>query len=316
MYIKKILFSLILLSLTLSIYAVDNELTFCVTGDSRGKEDGINKKIINKIIDAVKKEKPSFVVVNGDLVNGYSSKLEKQLVTWRDTFMPPLLDAGIKVYSCRGNHDAANGKAKRSKTTALKIWQKVFSDKFAFPDNGPSGEKGVTYFIKSKNVLLLVFDSYTKKMKHKVNTEWMSQVLQKEKTSNSMHVFVMTHEPAFSVQHKDCLESNPKERDKFLELFLTNGGRSFFCGHDHFYNHAKVELPAGEFHQFVCGTLGAPLYKWKEEYSDKRVSKVKHTKAFGYMVVHIKGNTATLTMKAWNNKNELETIDTFSYTLK
>ena len=297
--------------------ASGDELVFCVTGDSRGSEDGINKKIALKIADAIKAEKPSFVFVNGDLVSGYSSDLEKQLINWRDTFMAPLLDAGIKVYSCRGNHDAAGGKIKRmlGKNDVLSIWQKVFSDKFAFPDNGPKGEKDVTYFVKENNVLVLVMDTYPGKPKHKVNLKWVKKVIQEEKGDKPMHLFAVTHEPAFAVRHKDCLASKPKDRDKFLDIFLSNGGICYFCGHDHFYNHAKVALPKGDFHQFVCGTLGAPLYKWKGKYKDKRVKEVKTSASFGYMVVRIKGKQATLTMKGWNNNGKLETIDTFSYSL-
>ena len=295
-----------------------DELTFCVTGDSRGGDDGINKKIITKTVEALKVEHPSFVAVNGDLVSGYSSKLEAQLINWRDSFMKPLLDAGIKVYSCRGNHDAAPGKVEwvMGKNSALSVWQKVFSGKFAFPNNGPETEKGVTYFVKNKNMLLLVMDTYPGKPSHEVNLPWVEKVIKAEKGDLPIYLFAVTHEPAFAVHHKDCLASKPKERDKLLDILVSNGGVCYFCGHDHFYNHAKVTLPKGEFHQFVCGTSGAPLYQWNEKYHEKNIQAVKTVKSFGYMVVHIKGKTATLTMKGWDKEGNLKTLDTFSYTLK
>jgi len=316
--IKTTFLTLFALSLfTSCIYAQtpqsSDALVFCITGDSRGKPKGetINKDIIQKLTDAFKEEKPAFVLVSGDLVSGYSSKLEQQLTEWRNTFMAPLLDAGIKVYPCRGNHDAS------PKKIAYNVWQKVFSGKFALPDNGPDGEKGATYFLKDKNVLVLVLDLYGKKgPTHKVNTAWMEKVIKEEKGNNPMHVFAMAHEPAFRARHKDCLASKPAERDKFLELLLSNGGVCYFCGHDHFYSHAKVALDKGEFHQFICGTAGAPLYDWKGKYADTRVKEIKADKAFGYMVVKIKGNTAVLTAKAWDKKGKLTTVDEFSYTLK
>jgi len=323
MYIVRIIFSVILLLSTATLYAdnenspstTNNELLFCVTGDSRGDEKGINRKILKKLVTALKSENPSFVVVNGDLVNGYSSKLEKELFYWRDTFMAPLLDAGIKVFSCRGNHDAVKGRIIKSSETALKAWQNVFSGRFAFPNNGPKGEKDVTYFVKNKNVLLFVMDAYSRE-KHTINTNWMKQIIEKEKKNFPIHIFTVTHEPAFSAKHRDCLAGDPVERDKFLNVFTSNGGVCFFCGHDHFYNHAKITLPKGEFHQFICGTSGAPLYKWEGKYKDKRVVQVKSKPIFGYMTVLVNGKTATLTMKGWNKKGKLEIIDTFSYTLK
>jgi hypothetical protein len=229
--------------------------------------------------------------------------------------MPPLLNAGIKVYSCRGNHDVANGKITKNKSTALEVWQKVFSGKFAFPENGPEKEKNVTFFIKDKNILIFVMDAYSLD-KHTINTQWMKKILVAEKGDAPIHIFTVTHEPAFAVKHRDCLAENPEERDKFLNIFLQSGGVCFFCGHDHFYNHAKVILPDGEFHQFICGTAGAPLYKWEGKYRDKRVIKIKSKTNFGYMLVHIKGEKATLTMKAWNKNDELEIVDSFSYSLK
>ncbi len=329
MKILKTALTVLLLFTLLSSYAdntkksqiiAEDELIFCVTGDSRGKDKGVNQKVLVQLVNALKKENPVFVAVNGDLVSGYSSKLENELINWRDTFMAPLIDAGIKVYPCRGNHDANGSKTMRllglGKNAPLQIWQKVFSGKFALPENGPKDEKGVTYFVKDKNILLLLLDSYGAKKRHIVDNSWIEEVLKKEKGTQSLHLFAVAHEPAFSVHHKDCLASVPKARDRFIKTFMTNGGVCFFCGHDHFYNHAKVALPQGELRQFVCGTAGAPLYKWKGKYADKRVTEIKTEKAFGYMIVKIKGKQATLIMKAWNEKGELEVIDTFTYTLK
>ena len=307
--------SLIFLCFSILLSAADNELVFCVTGDSRGGDHGINKKILTELVNALKAENPAFVAVNGDLVSGYSSKLQKQLEVWRDTFMAPLLDAGINVYACRGNHDANSGHFRKKGKSKL-FWDKVFSGRFVFPDNGPEKEKNTTYYVKDKNVLLFILDSYKRKPTHKVDVDWMKKVFKKEKGKTPLHVFVVTHEPAYAVHHKDCLASEPKARDEFVNIFLKNKGVCFFCGHDHLYDHSKINLPAGEFHQFVCGTAGAPLYKWDGKYQDKRVQNVKSDVAFGYMVVKIKGNKAELTMKAWDKHGKLKVIDTFTYTLK
>ncbi|MCK5843228.1 MAG: metallophosphoesterase, partial [Victivallales bacterium] len=235
-----------------------DELVFCVTGDSRGdfKNTKINKPILEKLVVALKKENPSFVLFSGDLVSGYSPELEKQLTEWRDVFMAPLLDAGVRVYPCRGNHESSQGHfVANSKVEAFKNWGKVFFGKYALPANGPDGEKGVTYFVKEKNVLAVVLDNYAKGRKHKVNLGWMKEVLAANMNKNGArtHLFVLCHEPAFSVLHKDCMQSHPTDRDAFVKLFMNNGGVAFFCGHDHFFNHAKVLYPTGVFHQFVCG---------------------------------------------------------------
>ncbi len=301
-----------------------SQVVFCVAGDSRGSvmpySAPINKEILAKLVTALKAEKPQFVLFTGDLVSGYSRDLEKQLTLWRDTFMKPLLDAGIKVYACRGNHDKSLGR-KSKRNAALKVWNKVFSGKFAFPQNGPKNALGVTYFVRDNNVLALILDNYKDDgYPHKVNVAWMSKIISQEKRKYPypLHIFAICHEPAFTVIHKDCLGKNKKARDEFLKSFLKAGGVAFFCGHDHLYNHSKVELPEGVFHQFVCGGAGAPLKKWNGKYLDKRLIKVQSSKSFGYMVVKVAGNKATLTAKGWNDKGTgtLKTIDKFTYTLK
>jgi len=292
---------------------------FCVTGDSRGdgKKSRINGPVAQKLVAALKAEKPDFVVVNGDLVSGRSGRLEEQLRAWRELFMAPLLEAGIPVYACRGNHDQSFGDDKPPRhETSLDVWNRVFSGRFAFPPNGPSKEKNVTYFVRRGPVLLLVMDNYAKSQSHRVNTSWMEAVLKYHHGEKPLHVFAAAHEPAFSVGHKDCLASHKRRRDKFLRLFLTAGGRCYLCGHDHFYDHAKVVLPEGEFHQFICGTAGAPLRDWKGKYRESRVRGVKHEKCFGYLDVRVRGPRATLAFKGWNDQGRLTTRDEFSYTLK
>ena len=295
------------------------EVHFCVLGDTRGddKKSKINGPVVQKLVTALKAEAPDFVVVNGDLVSGYSSSLEAQLSAWRDLFMAPLLEAGIPVYACRGNHDHSFGlkKTHHGKTTD-EVWNDVFTGKFAFPDNGPPKEKNVTYFVRQGPVLLLVFDNYTKHHTHRLNTDWMEAVLNYYRNEKPLHVFATGHDPAFSVGHKDCLASHKKTRNQFLHLFLRAGGVVYFCGHDHFYDHAKVVRPEGEFHQFICGTGGAPLRTWNGKYREKEVIALKHAKQFGYLSVRVQGPRATLTMKGWNDQDKLEVLDEFSYTLK
>ena len=305
-----------------------DKVKFCVAGDSRGsatKKNGpINTDIIKKTLDAIKKEKPDFVIFSGDLVLGYAKDLEKQLTLWRDTFMKPLLAAKIPVYACRGNHDQSFGGKKKKKGKGNSVedaWNKVFKGQFAFPDNGPANAKNMTYFIRDKNVLVFVFDNYTGKKLHQVDTKWMLSVIKKEasKPPTPLRIFAVCHEPAFALLHKDCLAVKPKQRDEFIKAFLKNGGLAFFCGHDHLYDHSTVKYPEGTFQQFVCGISGATLKKkWKGKYPDKKVENVKTDIAFGYLVVTVDDAKAEFLMKSWgeNGKEQAKKADQFSMDFK
>jgi len=324
---RKITISLLvaIFFLPILIASAGNKITFCVVGDSRGtvEKAPINTKIIKKIVTAIKKEKPEFILFPGDLVTGYSKKLERQLILWRKTFMKPLLDAGIRVYACRGNHDKSFSyvkKKRKKKKDPLKVWQKVFSGRYAFPQNGPKNARDVTYSVRKGNALILVLDNYTGHNRNEVDVDWVKKTIKTEsaKGPKPLHIFAMCHEPAFTVLHKDCLELREDKRDEFVNAFLEAGGKAFFCGHDHLYDHSKIKYPKGEFHQFVCGGAGAPLVSFNGKYKNRNVVNVKTEKAYGYAVVEIDGDKAVITVKAWKDDGNgpLKIIDTFSYTLK
>ena len=144
-----------------------------------------------------------FPFLTGDRNNDKTHRA--QLTKWRET-MQPVYDADIKVYAVRGNHD------KGSKEAGLGIWNDIFSGSYALPDNGPAGEKNLTYSVKHKNSLIIGFDSYLPG-DQKINQPWIDEQFV---NSDLPHVFVMGHEPAFQVGHKDCLDDNLQERNTFL----------------------------------------------------------------------------------------------------
>lgn len=288
-------------------------IRFCVTGDSRGSKvsEPINDTIIKKQVRALISERPAFVLFAGDLVLGYSHHLENELPLWKKAFMEPLKKAGVEVYACRGDHEMYTQelkKGERDKTQATaKIWRSVFSGKFAFPDNGPRDAKQLTYYVRKGNVLVFVLDNYTtQKSIDEVDVKWMKKVFAKEsrKRPGPLRVFAICHAPAFSVVHKDCLETKKEKRDAFVKAFVKMGGVAFFCGHDHLYDHSVIKTPDGEFRQFVCGTAGASLVDFNGKYRDNNVVNIKTEKEFGFMVVDILPTKTVLTMKAWSNSKK------------
>jgi predicted phosphodiesterase len=311
--IRLSLFSVLMLISSL-FYAGESEVRFCVVGDSRGHDKGINSKVLKQLVIAIKKESPQFVLFVGDLANGYTrkKKLRRQLTYWRDTFMKPLIDVGIKVYPCRGNHGlvwrkhdlvkkglGVNSKPYYSNKESLAIWNAVFSGEYQLPQNGPREEKGVTYSITTKNCLILCCDNYAPNNAHRVNQKWVDGELSKIKgVKQPYFLFILTHEPAYAVNHKDCLDDYPKERDVLIERFMNAGGDVIFCGHDHRYNHSVITLENKyKIHQYVVGTAGAPIRYWDGVYKNKQVKKVADFTGVGYVMVTINGNKCILTSK-------------------
>jgi predicted phosphodiesterase len=265
---------------------------FVVTGDTRGSDNGVNAVILAEMAQATIDEAADFIVVTGDLVNGSTDPmiLQSQLTAWRNV-MQPLYDANIGVYVCRGNHD----------TGSKASWDAVFSGSYAMPDNGPAGEENITYSFAHENGSFVVLDQYGAHL-NRVNQAWLDTEL----ASNALpHVFVFGHVPAFSVYHLDCLDDYPDARNRFWQSIASGCGRIYFTGHDHFYNHARIDDGDGnadnDLHQIITGAGGAPMYDWNGIYSGDNGAwtpqLVFHEKAYSYILAEVTGVTVTLTMK-------------------
>ena len=280
---------------------------FAVMGDSRDAIFGVNVQVLSKLVQAVIEQDVELVIFTGDAVFG-SYFVAAQLPSWLKV-MEPLWDAGIKVYPGRGNHETQG-----INLNALAAWQNSFVKKRALPTNGPTGHKKVTYSVLHRNALFISLDNYAGKTK--VPQDWLDiQLAQMEVP----HLFVYAHEPAFKLDHEDCLDDFPAKRDEFWQSLREAGGRTYFCGHDHFYDHARVDdgdgNPDNDLHQFVVGTAGAPLYGWSPPYNGVNngmtIEQVSHVQGFGYVLGEVTGLDVTLTYISM--KGEIK--DSWSYTV-
>jgi len=111
-------------------------------------------------------------------------------------------------------------------------------------------------------------------------------------------------------------------------LGLCIRGRTYFCGHDHFYDHARVDdgdgNPNNDIHQFIIGTAGAPPYTWSPPYEGNNtiytVEQWNHAKGYGYVLVEIDGLNVTMTWierqsKILNIPGIYEPNEVWSYTV-
>ncbi|MCP4707182.1 MAG: hypothetical protein GY869_01040 [Planctomycetes bacterium] len=256
---------------------------FIAVGDSRsnGENNGVNIAILNEIAHEIVSHNVDFVLFPGDMVNGSSNPtiFQSQLNTWRDT-MQPVYDAGIGVYPVRGNHE----------NYSLTAWRNVFTGPYALPQNGPAAEIDLTYSVSHKNAFIVALDQYV--TLRRVNQTWLDSQFA---DNSNPHVFVIGHEPAFAVHHADCLDDYPINRDDFWLSLKNEGCRIYFCGHDHFYDHALIDdldgNPNNDIHQYVVGTAGAPLRSWSPPYSGDNSSMIPaqhhHAEEYGYLVVEV-----------------------------
>lgn len=294
---------------------------FVVTCDSRCYTNGIEQIILREIVTEIIDQSANFVLFPGDLVYGYStagpSGFEAQLRTWVE-IMKPVYKANIGVYVCRGNHEISDvwgitpypdiDPCDYYATRWLNVFGNDLYPKQRLPGNGPPGEKYMTYSFTYKNSFIVSLDQYAgikHRDIHKVNQKWLDAQLV---SNTNSHLFVFGHEPAFRALHTDCLDNRPAERDALWASLRNSGGRAYFCGHDHFYDHARIDdgdaNPANDIHQFIVATAGASLYAWSPPYSgnntDYRVEQWYHAEKFGYILVEIDNLDVTM---AWMERH-------------
>ena len=314
----------LLLAVLSSMSFAEESWKFIVTADCRSDSDsdhnGVNVAILTEIVNEILKHEPDFFLFAGDLCVGNSDPviLEKQFMTWRGT-MQPVYDAGIGVYPVRGNHDAV------SYPSCITVWNNVFSGPYLLPDNGPAGEVNLTYSVTHKNVLILALDQLQTEFRSKnyVNQAWIDTQLA---ANTNPHIFAFGHFTAYKMMW-DSLGDHPYERDLFWDSLENNCGRTYFCGHEHFFDRASADDdgdPNNDLYQYVIGSAGASEHNWNGTWigdnSDMTLTSIYHTVLFGYVIVEIDGYDVTLTwMERQNNDPEVpgvyQAADVFSYTI-
>ncbi len=289
---------------------------FIVTCDSRGSTNGIQQTVLSELVTEILSRGVDFVLFPGDLVSGFASigpaGFEAQLRAWVD-IMDPVYNAGIGVYVSRGNHEIMDvwGYYIRPdidpQDNHATRWLNVFGNDLyleqMLPDNGPASEKYMTYAVTHKNAFIVSLDQYAginHETIHMIDQEWLDAQLA---ANTKPHIFIASHEPAFRAMHSDCLDNQPAQRDAFWASIRNAGGRTYFTGHDHFYDHARIDdgdgNPDNDIHQYIIGTGGSWLYIWSPPYSGDNsyytVEQLDHAENYGYVLVEIDGFNVTLT---------------------
>lgn len=127
------------------------------------------------VLSGIADEKPDFVVVPGDLVDGRWATGEdpaKSIREKADTHYGAwnkLVGAhGLKIYAGMGDHEYGDdpwpaGKdrfGQVNKPALLPVFREVFRKHMNPPDNGAEGLKGSTWFLRHKNLLIVSVDTF------------------------------------------------------------------------------------------------------------------------------------------------------------
>lgn len=328
-------FLLILLLSTVATLsdAAKSSWKFAVVCDTRGNDTDtpgkacINRYILKQIAASIVEEGCELVIVPGDMVNGWwangGTVYEKQFEEWMNA-MGAVYEKNIPVYSVRGNHESGAGVGYPPQPPYAIVPNTVLQETYlttmgkTTPQNGPAGEKGLTYYVTHKNAFFIGFDTYVQA--NRINVPWFREVVtEKFNATLTPHLITFGHAPAFKVNHPDCLAFYKERRDDFWNLLGISGGRVYFCGHDHLYNRAAIKDSRGNnLLQVLAGSGGAPFKSWEPPYSNPIIKGIFHNETnYGYIVATVEGKKITYEWKAWDvdGNYKWKTLDSFFVTV-
>ena len=278
--------------------------SFAVTGDGRTSPShlspdptGINTPVLKKLLRDITAKKVGLVLYTGDLVNGnnvrLSAKLGEQLSAWTNLVQNEA--SGLLILPVRGNHETYGD-------PEGKLWRSMFQPGLDAQHVAYlTGEEGFSYAYSPPDhpgTVFIALDQYVSGHSHRVNLDGLEKALQQARAGNASHVFVFSHEMAFTcTSHPDSdnMGAFPAERDRFLDLLQKYGCDYFFAGHDHTYDWMTIRhsrWPATYvLNQIVAGTAGAPFYPDKKYFGNHcgyELARLEHVQnTYGYLLVEV-----------------------------
>lgn len=192
---------------------------------------------MNKVVTAINRLKPPFVVITGDFVN--KSKSEEQIAAYKQ--MLTKIDSSVKVYMIPGNHDI--GKVSQA---SIESYKKNYGEThFSFM-------YGDCAFIGIDSNIIKEED----KEREEVQFKWLEGELKKAKRARFK--FVFSHCSVFLKRVDEPVNYSNfplSMREKYIRLFQKYGVNAVFAGHLHNNAYGK----AGNMEMITIGPVGKAL---------------------------------------------------------
>jgi outer membrane autotransporter protein len=255
-------------------------------GDTRGERNtatGVSE-LLPTIASEIASLSPDMVLVNGDLVNGDALSgtpdvnkpripYDTQFVNWKAA-MKPVYDAGIEIYTARGNHENYADDI----NPPIPSLKKAYFDAFGatVPQNGPNNgadddQVGYTWDLKLKNVRVVTVDQYFyyhatpsgDRNYYEIDQAWVDAQL--SKTAPRPYTIVMAHEPAYSLDHDEGAfyggsAKGIAGRKAFWDSLGANGVKMYLTSHVHNLQVGTAVDDSGNvIYQNMNGNGGAEL---------------------------------------------------------
>lgn len=284
----------------------NKEFRIIVFGDSKGKDNGVNKKVLHKIMKRVKElnPKPQYIVVLGDSIAGHSNM--KIMKTQLDTFSNLIKEYNLfdEIIPVIGNHEVNNEPEDYSKET-------IFIENFPNLNVGEflEGYNKTVYYLDILDTRIIVLNTYHCGEINKIcssQLEWFKKII----ADPIKNKIVFLHSPAYptGAHLGTSLDLYTKERDEFWSVIDSNNVDIVFSGHEHNYSRRVISRHfntsehkfKNNIYQVITGGGGEKL---RHSYKSKS-SVVVPPKAVHHFVI-VDFNANNIKLQAITAKGEI-----------
>lgn len=272
-----------------------------IFSDSKGKYNGINKNILEKLLKESCKlmPKPDFIVLGGDNIAG--SKIENDLVCQFQTLRNLIKKyyCGIPLIPVIGNHEVNN---EPEDDKYEKIFSRIYND--VLPNTYLDKYNKTVFYVDYEDVRLIVLNSFHFNEIHKITREQLSW-FKKAASADIKNKLVFVHSPAFptGAHYGHSLDLYSEERDAFWKIVENCNIDIVFSGHEHNYSRRIIELEKCTY-QIITGGSGEKL---RDKFKNKKGIIVAPIAKYHFVIVDVIENQ--IEVSAINSKGKL--IDKF-----
>ena len=202
-----------------------------------------NLAAVNRMVARIDPS-PEFIAFPGDAVRGYTEdygELRRQWDYWLGTEMAWVAQRKLPLFQSTSNHNTYDA---GSETVFRAVHAKL-------PRNGPPGQEGLAYWVRSGN--LLYVSTHQPDQQMLIDHAWLERVL--ENNADATYKFVAGHYPVFPVNGYQtwplwCFP--PRQRRPFWDLLVKHRVDAYLASHIIAFD---VQLHGG-LPQIVSGGAG------------------------------------------------------------
>lgn len=256
-------------------------MRFIILSDSKGKENGINKKVLIKILKGTCKLSPipEYIVLCGDSVAGGNTEalLVNQLQDLRKLIEK--YHYGIPLIPVVGNHEVNN---EPKDDSFEKAFSRIYYD--MHPNAFLNGYNRTVFYVDYSDTRFIILNAFHfNEINRIVNKQlsWFKEVA----STDIKNKIVFIHSPAFptGAHLGHCLDSYPGDRDAFWKIVQDCNIDIVFSGHEHNYSRRKIGFKKG-IYQVIAGGSGEKL---KDKFKDKTGVIIAPIAKYHFVIVDV-----------------------------